>query len=347
MASSKKPTTPYRPFSGYIPDGVISRNGVVKGYPFTNASFDPLTPNIDLVWAGGKRSEDNFSTYYDYYFSGQDVKIYIDGLFSPADELEIANFAFTIKQEKQPLYGFWSYNYDAIMYGARIVAGNFSLITRYPRRMTELLEKAARVRAESAGKKPTDHVISTLNSTGESAEDEANILKYWARSQLDRITNDPGSPVGYPGDDKNIFSAHPPFNIVIIYGVQENGLVAKGAQKSSSNMNPIDNYDRILSTDYNTRLTKVNNQITPMKIVLQNVQLSSMSTGYDTSGAPLQEAYEFIARDMYFTVADGSKNPLENMIQDPTTETSGSGTQTNTQTSGAGSSTQPTGNYPQ
>ena len=132
--------------------------------------------------------------YYDYYFSGEDVKIYIDGLFDPSDELELSGLNFSINQEKQPLYGFWSYNYDAIMYGTRIVSGQFAMYTKHPRRMTELLEKAARIRSESVGKKNApDHVISTLSSAYESAEDEINIQKYWARSQLDRITTDPAA----------------------------------------------------------------------------------------------------------------------------------------------------------
>lgn len=77
-----------------------------------------------------------------------------------------------------------------------------------------------------------------------------------------------------------------------------------------------------------------------MKIVLQNVQLTSMSTGYDTNGSPLQEAYEFLARDIYFTLADESTNPLANINIDPTTQPSGpsSGTsgEVNTQVSGGG-----------
>jgi hypothetical protein len=331
---------PYRPFSGYVPDGVLSTNGVDNGFPFSNSSFDPLHKDIDLQWAGRSKDDKNFNSYYDYYFSGEDVKVYIDGLFGPGDELEIASFAFTIKQEKQPLYGFWSYNFDAVMYGSRIIAGNMSIISRYPRRMTELLEKAAKIRTESVGQRPSEHVRTLLSDSAEglNSEDEKNIQKYWSRSQLDRITNDPANSGQYESFNSNIFSVHPPFNIIIYYGVQENGLTTKGAQQSSNNFNPIDNYDRILSTDYNTRLTKVNNQKTPMKIVLQSVQLMSMSTGYDTTGSPIQEGYEFIARDMYFTIADDSTNPLANLVQEQPVSGQSTDSSSNTQTSGGGGS---------
>lgn len=73
-----------------------------------------------------------------------------------------------------------------------------------------------------------------------------------------------------------------------------------------------------------------------MKIVLQNVQLMSMATGYDTTGAPLQEGYEFIARDMYFTIADESTNPLTNLVQEQQASGGSTSSSSNTQTSGGG-----------
>jgi len=321
---------PYRPFSGYIPDGVISKNGLKRGFPYADVQFDPIDNEIDLRWAGGSREDQKFNNYYDYFFSGEDVKVYIDGLFDAEYELDISSLSFSIKQEKQPLFGFWSYNFDAIMYGVRIVAGSIAMYTRHPRRITDLLVQAAKIRSESVGRKLDNSnasVISVLNAQNESAEDEINIQKYWARSQLDRITYDPANKGRYPSDsnDKHIFSHHPPFNLVIIYGVQENGLVTRSTSQGPNTANPSpDNYDRILSTDYNTRLTKISNARNPMKIILQNVQLTDMSTGFETSGAPLQEAYSFIARDMYFTQADGSVNPLQNIIKDPTTSGGGS-----------------------
>ena len=71
-------------------------------------SFNPLS-NLDSVWSGTS-SENNkdkrFSNYYDYYFGGEDIKVYVDGLFEPENELDIASFSYAIKQEKQPLFGF-------------------------------------------------------------------------------------------------------------------------------------------------------------------------------------------------------------------------------------------------
>ena len=302
---------PYRPFSGYIPyEDTVSAN---PGLGNKNGTFDPLSAELDLYWAGGKTTGDpRFSNYYDYFFSGEDVKVYIDGLFDPKDELDIAGFGFLIKQEKQAVYGFWSYNFDAMMNGSRIITGQFSLYSRYPRRMTHLLEEAARVRSFSAsGKSDNSGVVSVLRSQNESRTDEENIQKYWANSQLDRITTDPAISTSSADGQHNIFSAHPPFNFVIVYGVEESSLSPVGVTENAStaSVEQRDNLDRIISTDINERKVKMADNKTPMKIVLQNVHLMQMSTEYQSGGSPLIETYSFVARDFYLTEAESGFNP--------------------------------------
>jgi hypothetical protein len=128
--------------------------------------YDPLSNHIDRVYAGRAPDTDKtFNNYYDYYFSGEDVRVYIDGLFGPEDELDIASFSYSVRQEKQPVYGFWSYNYDTVMLGSRIISGEISIFTRYPRRMTELLEKAAKSRVMNKDvRTPKDTIVSRLDS---------------------------------------------------------------------------------------------------------------------------------------------------------------------------------------
>lgn len=303
----------YKPFSGYIPFGeYVGNNPAVKA----GSTFDPLSSDIDLQWGGGRDTNDQkFSNYYDYYFSGEDIKVYIDGLFDPKDELDIAGFTFSIKQEKQPVYGFWSYNFDTVMNGTRLVAGRLSVYTRYPRRITDLLEKAAEARVNSVANKPNvNSVISLMGSQSESLSDEENIQKYWAYSQLDRVTTDPALKSTIDGQH-NIFSAHPPFNLIIMYGVQDSSLTPTTSTSNETSATAGQNsvLDKILATDINQRLVKHNtgsgSGSSPMKIVLQNVNLVSMSASFEPGGQPLVETYDFIARDYYFTEADGSKNP--------------------------------------
>lgn len=321
MTGVYKPN-PYRPFSGYIPyeETVSNRPGIRN----LDGTFDPLNAELDLYWAGSSKADSRFSNYYDYFFSGEDVKVYIDGLFDEKDEIDIAGFGFMIKQEKQAVYGFWSYNFDAIMNGTRIITGQFSVYSRYPRRMTELLEKAAQVRVQTmSGKKDGTGVVSVMRSQNESRKDEENIQKYWANSQLDRITTDPAITTGSSNNGHNIFSAHPPFNFIIMYGVDDTSLspVAGSSNKSTASMEQRDNLDRLISTDINERKIKLSGANNAMKIVLQNVHLMQMSTEYQSGGAPLIENYAFVARDFYFTEAGTNLDPYTGnktfVTQDP------------------------------
>jgi len=263
--------------------------------------FNPLSA-LDLIWSGAadkSGTDARFSNYYDYYFSGEDIKVYMDGLFSVEDELDIASFAYIIKQEKQPLYGFWSYNFDTVLYGTRLITGEFTIFTKYPRRMTDLIEKATNRRINNPDPQQTmNGVVSPLRSPLDNPDDERNLEKYWSYSQLDRVTQDPFIKT-VKANGHSIFSAHPPFNLVILYGVQEASLSAKDYSGNSGELN--DNLDRMMVSDVNERLTKTNNNMGPMKIILQEVHLVSMSTGYSPGGQPVAESYQFMARDMYFS----------------------------------------------
>lgn len=276
--------------------------------------FDPLSNQLDLIWSGSPTPEKNsFNSYYDYFFSGEDIKVYIDGLFSEEYELDIAALSYNIRQEKQPLYGFWSYNYDAMMYGTRIITGEFSVYTRYPRRITDLIEEAARARTQQPDPRKDNSLIKSSlrnidygssSSAVRSLQDEKNVQKYWAYSQLDRISTDPFSK-NVVDSGKNIFSAHPPFNFIILYGVEEVSTTAKDYLKAEDKVIE-SNLDRMMISDVNERLIKpnTNNQASPMKIVLQEIQLMSMTTTYASGGSPLVENYQFMARDYYFSEVD-------------------------------------------
>jgi len=264
-------------------------------------TFDPLNADIDKQWAGRAYDHDTrFNNYYDYYYSGEDIKVYIDGLFGPEDELDLASFSYSVRQEKQPLYGFWSYNFDAVMAGTRLITGEFTMFTRHPRRMTDFLEKAAKIRAtEKDSRNIRNSIVTKMWPQGTTTDDEKNIQKYWASSQLDRITWDPA----VSGNGNHIFSAHPPFNLIIAFGVEETAITPMGSI-SSETYSIEDNLDRIIYSDVNQRSVKLENLVSPMKVVIQQVQLMNMTTGLSPGGQPVAESYQFMARDYYFTQAD-------------------------------------------
>lgn len=287
-----------------------------------NFVFDPLSTAIDRVWAGNASDDsDRFNNYYDYYFSGEDIKVFIDGLFDPADELDVASFAYSVRQEKQPIYGFWSYNYDTVMLGTRIISGEITLYTRGPNRMATFLQKAALNRETSAKNRresmanPSNAIISKLTPGSFRSEDEKNIQKYWGYSKLDRVTVDPNV------DGKNIFSAHPPFNFIVLYGVEETALTPFTAGFSKDVIIE-DNLDRMIYSDANQRTVRADEIGAGMKTVLQQVNLMNVSTGFSPGGQPIVESYQFIARDFYHTSVDMSfiKNMVASNASDVDTE---------------------------
>lgn len=174
--------------------------------------------------------------------------------------------------------------------------------------MRDLLSEAAAVRSKFYSNEPTSQIQSYLRSNAESFEDEKNIQKYWGENTLDRIGSlDRLSYDRSGSDSRNIFSSHPPFNFVIKHGAQEGSvttLAQNGVTQQDGNYETI---DRLMSLDYNDRL--VQKSLTkPMDIVIQNVNLVSMGSSYQPGGAPLMEAYQFLARDFY--ISDGVlKNP--------------------------------------
>lgn len=90
-------------------------------YTYTN-----ITDAANVIkWGDNHLTTKAPHSYFDYYFAGQDIKIYIEGAETPEQgELPMMDFAFNMQQQKTPVYGFWSYTFDAVMKGTRIVSGD-------------------------------------------------------------------------------------------------------------------------------------------------------------------------------------------------------------------------------
>jgi len=195
------------------------------------------------------------------------------------------------------------------------------------------LAKAAEVRVNSESRGQYDKVLTRMSPQNTTPQDEANLQKYWSYSQLDRVTSDPASE-GIDG--RNIFSAHPPFNFVVMYGAEETALTPSGLLRNND-QDVSDALDRLMYSDVNERSVKVNQAQDPMKIVLQQVHLMNMSTAYTPGGQPVAESYQFIARDYYFSKIDLSfvknvrANVTSNDYPEPSSGTGSVNTQTNYQ----------------
>lgn len=218
--------------------------------------------------------------YFDYYYTGQDVQVTIEGL-DPADVMNIYQFGYQIQQQKQPVYGFWSYTYDGMLRGTRIITGAFSLVVDEPYGFASKIAKAAKVRAAVANTRRS------LNPVYGIDEDEANIDRYWRRHV------DPN----LQGSQQHLFSIHPPFNFVIQYGIQSTSLSSNHPTDRSEAIRESYRGQAPLSSNYNERLVEHQTPQLNHKILLENVELISKSLEYNVNGDPLLENYTFMARD--------------------------------------------------
>lgn len=240
--------------------------------------IDVLNAEEDLKWAsafGGL--QDKFNTYYDYFYSGQDIQVYIDGAksLSTGGIIPIVSFGFNMKQEKLPIYGFWSYTFDAIMRGNRIVNGAFTIATTSLNYMRDLIQESADTRRQN---REGVHRIRNLDG------DEENIEKYWSLNVDSSLDKDK--------DQRHLWSSHPPFNFVIVYGMQDISIV----NYESSNLKRLENPQKLL-VDTNDRL--VSETLSPTRYVIENVELTSLQIEYTPDGQPIGETYSFIARDLF------------------------------------------------
>ena len=221
--------------------------------------------------------------YFDQFFSGQDIQVSIDGL-PDTDILPIFSFGYMIEQQKQPVYGFWNYTYDAVLRGTRIITGAFTLVSDGPITLTKMIAKAADVRASRVSQPSRYRNINSIRGLD---DDEANINQYWFRNYDNNLES----------RQQHLFSVHPPFNFKIKYGVQETSTVLSDPARRVEEVRAKYNNNSMMYSDYNERLVKNPSKQQDYTVLLENVELVNKSVQYDTDGNPILETYSFMARD--------------------------------------------------
>ena len=261
-----------------------------EGYkPHHSDAIEVLNAKSDFRWALQNNDSDALHNYFDYYFSGQDVLVYVDGV---EDELPIEGLAFQVEQKKAPLYGYASYTYDAVMRGQRMIVGSFTITTTTPGYMTTVLSQAATARAsrKSGGLSRYDYVPSISENSSQSV-DQDNVDRYWTISREKTRS-------GF-FDNKHIFSSHPPFSMVLVYGLQTSSIVDNQLVHQKGRY---EKYltDTALYTDVNERLTETSSRGSN-RIVIDSIELNTCQYEYSPTGQPLAETYTFFAKDIYVT----------------------------------------------
>lgn len=243
--------------------------------------YELIDQQIDRLWASQQRDTEAPHSYFDYYFSGQDMKVYLDGTEDDPEygDIPIMSLAFQVQQQKQALYGFWSYTSDQVMRGTRRVYGTMTLATKSPDYMTRLLSKAATARAEGQ---------QSYRYYRDLTDDDKNIERYWGQN-MDRAVGSAGG--------KQIFSVHPPFSLVILYGIQN---LSINQVSSTSHSEVWDKYqtDYPLALDINERLVESDPLWQANRIVIDQVELNSFQTELTPDGQVISETWGWEARDI-------------------------------------------------
>lgn len=240
-----------------------------------------LDPTIDLAWAQFQADGGGLKPYYDYFYAGEDIRVYVgetadDPTFG---DLPIMQMAYSVQQEKMPVYGYASYTYDAILRGTRLISGAFTLVTRHPNFMKDLLAQAASNRADNHRSLADDYP-----SPSGWRNDDRLIEEYWGKHLDISARKQQGS----------LWSIHPPFSLVIVYGVQDTSMDAK---------NIAEYYDAYednnrLFYDRNERLIEDPATSDPSRIILDGCELKSVQRAYASSQL-IFETYEFFGRDEF------------------------------------------------
>lgn len=237
-----------------------------------------IDPVVDKRWAQLHHDSDATNNYYDYFYSGQDIRVYIAelGNHSEFGDLPLQSLGFSIEQQKMPVYGYASYTYDAVMRGTRIVSGQFTLISRYPGYMKRVLTQAAKNRSNRQGRLRDGYGRGLT-------DDDKNINKYWDR-HID---------VGVIAARENSeWSIHPPFTLVVVYGIQDTSTTVD-QHLALYNAHEKDN---ALFQDHNQRLVPAASN-RPDRFYLDACELQSVQHAYTPDGQLVVETYQFFARD--------------------------------------------------
>lgn len=216
--------------------------------------------------------------YFDYFYSGCDVRVRFSEMPSEdsIDSVPIVALGFSVTQQKVPLYGFWSYTFDGVALGTRIIQGTFAIPFQGPQYMYYLLSEAA---------KKYDKMPERPRPT---TDDEINLQQYWGK------TRDEKHPL-----TKHMFLSHPPFDIIISYG-QESFPQDKYFQAFPLEYGLSTKAGDEIYYDINERFINPDDVYKRPRIFIEHVQLTTMGMQIEPTGQPLMEAYSFFARDTYW-----------------------------------------------
>lgn len=243
------------------------------------------------------QSSTEFKRFSDEYFTGADVRIYFGDILID----EVIGIQFTLQENVAPIFGYASYTWDKVARGNRHIQGNFTINYKSSYYLHSILE-----RLQSDMEEETDEESANFNEDRFSNGTNIEHLLSVNDKDFDELSNEFEKSLWGEGsnssinDQRTARSKHQPF----FYGSKE--------AKNSSKMR--DSGFNILITygPYNQKKgAGVGGQnVAGSAHSLVGVQLSSVDQIVGLNGQPIQEQYQFIARDLDGNVAElANKRP--------------------------------------
>lgn len=237
---------------------------------FGRKSITPMPPNsID------------YRNYSANYYAGSDIRIYFGDIWID----EITSIDFTLQEQVAPIYGYASYTWDRVARGSRYISGSFSINfkeTAYLQTIMNSLRSDIEA-SSSVGYFSKDEWAQNLTIEELLKQDKKDFYEiaddletsFWGDGkQTARVQKQDKTSYFYPnlrgktevsGLNQGVL-AESGFNIVVAYG--NDCLSGRG----------IDSHETVQ--------------------VLMGVQLTGISQQIGGNGQPIQEVYQFIARDL-------------------------------------------------
>ena len=252
--------------------GYYTSNNRLRG-----KKLPPLKDNYAV-----KDSRVEYQLFSSEYFSGADVKIYFGDIWVD----EITSLAYQLGEEVLPIYGYNSYTFDTVARGKRLIQGSFAINFTSVGYLQQVLNNANAIffAIEEGEKKglvqPSHYENLKLDE----------ILAKLGKSSFEQVADEYEKAIWGTGNDdsKNLSYADRPY-----FRQDELGFDIRlqyGAVSETHTYDQINYYKRTNSEEPDLTVDIIN-----------GVQLTSMTKqniATESAGAPIQEVYGFMARDI-------------------------------------------------
>ncbi len=253
-----------------------------KGY-FRKTSLPKgrkLPPMKDKYGQQDRRME--YQLFSSDYFSGADVKLYFGDVWVD----EVTSITFQLQEEVMPIFGYHSYTYDAIARGKRLLQGSFAINFTSVGYLQQILENANAIfyALEQGEKKGIiqPHYYENMKLS--------DIMKKLGKETFEEVADEYEQAIW--GESKDIHE-HLSYADRPYFRQDDLGFdirIQYGAVSEASNYINGRFYQKAKSEPPNMTVDVING--------VQLTSLYKQGIGTESAGAPIQEIYGFMARDL-------------------------------------------------